>query len=113
VTDALRELRPPAAPVFEVRFETPPGDQAQVDFAQFQVAFADEPGVSRIVWLFSLVLGYSRLLWARFVLHQDLQTVLRCHLAAFAALDGKVAPPLRRLWAPVFLARVHASVCRL
>ena len=53
---------------------------------QFRVAFADEPGVIRSVWLFSLVLGYSRLLWARFVLHQDLQTVLRCHLAAFAAL---------------------------
>src|SRR6187200_631376 len=88
VTDALRELRPPATSVFEVRFETQPGDQAQVDFAQFQVAFADEPGVIRIVWLFSLVLGYSRLLWARFVLHQDLQSVLRCHLAAFAALDG-------------------------
>jgi hypothetical protein len=52
------------------------------------VAFADEPAVTRIVWLFSLVLGYSRLLWVRFVLHQDLQTVLRCHLAAFAALDG-------------------------
>ena len=69
-----RELRPPRAPAFEVRFETPPGDQAQVDFAQFQVTFADEPGVTRIVWLFSLVLGYSRLLWARFVLHQDLQT---------------------------------------
>ena len=34
------------------------------------------------------MLGYSRLLWARFVLHQDLQTVLRCHLAAFAALEG-------------------------
>jgi hypothetical protein len=50
VTDALRELRPSATPVFEVRFETPPGDQAQVDFAQFQVAFADEPGVTRIVW---------------------------------------------------------------
>jgi transposase len=46
VTDALRDLRPPAAPPFEVRFETPPGDQAQVDFAQFQVAFADEPGVT-------------------------------------------------------------------
>ena len=84
----LRDLRPPAAPAFEVRFETPPGDQAQVDFAQFQVAFADEPGVIRIVWLFSLVLGYSRLLWARFVVHQDLQTVLRCHLAAFASLGG-------------------------
>jgi transposase len=88
VTDVLRDLRPPAAPAFEVRFETPPGDQAQVDFAQFQVAFTDEPGTIRIVWLFSLVLGYSRFLGARFVLHQDLQTVLRCHLAAFASLGG-------------------------
>ena len=50
----------PAEPAaFEVRFETPPGDQAQVDFAQFQVVFADEPGADRIVWLFSMVLGYS------------------------------------------------------
>ena len=88
VTDLLRELRPPPAPAFEVRFETPPGDQAQVDFAQFQVVFTDEPAVTRIVWLFSLVLGYSRLIWARFVLHQDLQTVLRCHIAAFAAIGG-------------------------
>jgi hypothetical protein len=31
VTDALRKLRSPATPVFEVRFETSPGDQAQVD----------------------------------------------------------------------------------
>ena len=84
----LRDLRPPAAPDFEVRFETPSGDQAQVDFAVFWVAFTDEPGTIRIVWLFSLVLGHSRSLWARFVLHQDLQTVLRCHLAAFAALGG-------------------------
>jgi transposase len=89
VTDALRDLRPPAAPAgFEVRFETPPGQQAQVDFAQFQVAFTEEPGLTRIVWLFSLVLGYSRLIWARFVLHQDLPTVLRCHVAAFEALGG-------------------------
>ena len=40
------------------------------------------------VWLFSLVLGYSRLIWARFVAHQDLQTVLLCHIAAFTALGG-------------------------
>ena len=48
------------------------------------MAFTDEPGVTRILWLFSLVLGSSRWLWARFVLHQDLQTVLRYHIAAFA-----------------------------
>jgi transposase len=88
VTDFLREVRPSPIPAFEVRFETPPGEQAQVDFAQFQVIFTDEPSAPRIVWLFSLVLGYSRLIWARFVAHQDLQTVLRCHMAAFAALGG-------------------------
>jgi transposase len=71
---------------FEVRFETPPGEQAQVDFARFEVRFSAEPKATRIVWLFSLVLGCSRLIWARFVVHQDLQTVLRCHIAAFEAL---------------------------
>ena len=29
-----------------------------------------------------------RLIWARFVLHQDLQTVLRCHIAALEAIGG-------------------------
>jgi transposase len=88
VTDALRDIRPATSAPFEVRFETPPGFQAQVDFAQFQAVFTDEPSMARIVWLFSLVLGHSRLIWARFVSHQDLQTVLRCHMAAFAAIGG-------------------------
>ena len=88
VTDVLRDIRPAHLPAFEIRFETPPGDQAQVDFAQFQLQFTDEPTVTRIVWLFSLVLGFSRLIWGRFVLHQDMQTVLRCHMAAFAAIGG-------------------------
>jgi transposase len=53
---------------FEVRFETPPGYQAQVDFARFVTTFTDEPELSRIVWLFSLVLGHSRHIFARFVM---------------------------------------------
>lgn len=73
VTDLLREIRPAPLPAFEVRFETPPGEQAQIDFAHFQVVFTDEAMVPRIVWLFSFVLGFSRLIWARFVLHQDMQ----------------------------------------
>ena len=52
------------------------------------MAFEDEPGAERVVWLFSLVLGHSRLMWARFVAQQDLATVLRCHVAAFEALGG-------------------------
>src|SRR5262249_53136582 len=39
----------------EVRFETPPGCQAQVDFARFVTTFTDDPEMCRIVWLFPLV----------------------------------------------------------
>src|SRR3954462_12906133 len=88
VRRAVALIRPAAPLPIEVRFETPPGEQAQGDLARFEVAVTDEPGVQRIVWLFSLVLGHSRLIWARFVLHQDLQTILRCHTAAFAAIGG-------------------------
>ena len=88
VKRAVRGVRPDPVASFEVRFETAPGEQAQVDLARFEVEFTDEPGVKRIVWLFSLVLGYSRLIWGRFVVHQDMQSVLRCHIAALEAIGG-------------------------
>src|SRR6478609_3536657 len=88
LTDFLREVRPTEPAPFEVRFETPPGRQAQVDFAHFRTVFTDEPEAERIVWLFSLVLGHSRMMWGRFVRHQDTQTLLRCHADAFADLGG-------------------------
>jgi transposase len=88
VKDFLRNVRPTSPTGFEMRFETPPGRQAQVDFAHFRTVFTDEPSTERVVWLFSLVLGHSRMLWGRFVPHQDLQTLLRCHAAAFEALQG-------------------------
>jgi len=76
--DLVRDVRPPRQRGFEVRFETPAGHQAEVDFAHFNVEFDDTPGLRRSIWLFSIVLGHSRYLWGRFVEHQDLQTVLRC-----------------------------------
>ena len=88
LTDFLRDARPPRRSEFERRFETPPGRQAQVDFAEFSVTFDDAPGVVRKVWLFAMVLGCSRWLWGRFCAGQDQLTVLRCHIDAFAAMDG-------------------------
>ena len=61
INDFLRTVRPPPAPIFEVRFETPPGEQAQVDFAEFKVCFGNQGPVRR-VWLFAMVLGHSRYL---------------------------------------------------
>ncbi|GGW44848.1 hypothetical protein GCM10011452_36390 [Gemmobacter lanyuensis] len=57
--------------------ESGPGQQVQVDFAEFRVAFTSEPGVLRKVWLFSMVLGHSRWLWGRFRQNQTLETVMR------------------------------------
>jgi transposase len=87
--EALPATRPANRPKpFEIRFETPAGQQAQVDFARFVTTFTDQPEITRIVWLFSLVLGHSRYIFARFVLHQDLQTLLRCHMLAFERIGG-------------------------
>jgi transposase len=91
VKDFLRTIRPKALQAFERRFETPPGKQAQVDFAFFRTVFTDQPDAERIIWLFSMVLGHSRMMWGRFVAHQDLQTVLCCHIGAFEALGGAPA----------------------
>jgi transposase len=54
VKRAVRDIRPDPITPFEVRFETPPREQAQVDLARFEVEFTDEPGATRIVWLFSM-----------------------------------------------------------
>jgi hypothetical protein len=45
VTDVPREVRPAPLQAFDVRFEASRGDQAQADFAQFQVQFTDELAV--------------------------------------------------------------------
>ena len=91
VKEFLREVRPRPVPGFEVRFETPPGRQAQVDFACFRTVFTDEPGIERVVWAVLARARNSRMLWGRFVPQQDLQTVLRCRAAAFEALRGTPA----------------------
>jgi hypothetical protein len=82
-----KELAPPL-PIDDrlhlIDFDAVPAEAV----GQAEVEFTDELGVTRIVWLFSMVLGYSRLIWARFVVHQDLQSVLRCHIAALEAFGG-------------------------
>jgi transposase len=71
--------RPPAEEV--VRFETPPGQQAQVDFATCRFPWGKR-------YVFLLVLGYSRLLWLQFYARQTMATVFEALAAAFAYLGG-------------------------
>jgi len=80
-------IRPrPATPVV-VRFETPPGEQAQADFARFDVTWTST-GVTQVVWLFLMTLGYSRFMAGHWTLQADLAAVLQGHLAAFPAFGG-------------------------
>lgn len=88
LTDYLRTIRPSKPIEFEKRFETAPGKQAQVDFARFSTRFRSEPGVVRVVWLFSMVLGSSRYLYGQFAWRQTLDTVVRCHIDAFNEFGG-------------------------
>lgn len=52
-----------------------PGEQAQVDWAH--VGEIDVPGGRRALWLFVIVLGWSRALWAEFVLDLSVWSLLR------------------------------------
>ncbi len=89
LTAYLRGVRPPReAGGYEHRFETPPARQAQVDFAHFRVSFTDEPGQPHVVWLFSMVLGHSRYLYARYHAQANLESLLRGHIGAFTAFAG-------------------------
>src|SRR5678815_3924217 len=55
----VREVRPTAAPDPIVRFETPPGHQGQVDFAEFRLPWGKR-------YALVVVLAHSRLLWLKF-----------------------------------------------
>ena len=67
-----------------MRFETEPGYQAQVDFGEFKVARPDG-GVTKL-YLFSMILGYSRKMYAALIERCDLPNFLDCHVRAFECL---------------------------
>ena len=70
-----------------LRFETEPGRQAQVDFGE--LAIVDENGckLDRL-YLFLMVLGYSRKRYGELLRRPDLPSFLEAHQRAFAFFDG-------------------------
>lgn len=83
VRQFVQTHRPPEKPVATVRFETRPGEQAQVDFGVF---LYESSGRRARYHAFVMVLSYSRMIYVEFVEHQDLSTFIRCHIHAFEAL---------------------------
>jgi len=86
VRQRVRLLRPRPAPAPVPRFETGPGQQAQMDFGVYDLDFSREG--RRRVYLFSYLLGYSRRQYLRWVESMDLLTTLREHVRAFHHLGG-------------------------
>jgi transposase len=77
----VRRVRPLPAPEPVIRFETPAGRQAQVDFARFRFDWG-------VRYALLVVLGYSRLLWCRFYPRQDMATLMDGLQEAFGYFGG-------------------------
>ena len=83
----VRHIRPRPAPEPLVRFETPPGHQAQVDFARCVLPWG-------VRWGLLVVLGYSRLLWLQFYSRQTMRTLMTGLETAFHYFGGVPAEVL-------------------
>lgn len=82
----ISELRPRQPPAAYLRLKTLPGEQAQVDWGSFghlQIGQARRP-----LMAFVMVLSWSRQIFLRFYLNQQMESFLRGHVAAFEAWQG-------------------------
>ena len=91
--DVLRRfvstLRDPdeASQKLTVRFETPPGQQAQADWA-YCGKFPNHLGQLVPIYAFVMVLGFSRMMFVRFTTSMKLPVLIRCHQLAFEFFGG-------------------------
>lgn len=75
-------------PAVTVRMETPPGEEAQVDFGSAGLMYDAQTQRKRRAWAFIMTLSSSRHKFVRFVFRQDIDTWLDCHERAFSFYGG-------------------------
>jgi transposase len=83
----VRRLRPRSKQVV-VRIETPPGEQAQVDFGGAGRMRDPASGRLRQAYCFVMTLCYSRHQYVEFVFDQKMETWIGCHRRAFESFGG-------------------------
>lgn len=75
----LRNFMRPHRPVVQsrasMRFETAPGEQAQVDWGSFSVDWHQR---KKRLYAFVMVLGYSRMMYVEFTENEKLETLMGC-----------------------------------
>lgn len=84
--DYIKLHRLARLPLAVVRYDRAPGEMGQVDWGIFR--WVDATGKVHRVYAFVFVLAYSRVHYVEFVERMDLDTLLRCHLNAFATVGG-------------------------
>lgn len=86
VKDYVREVRPKQAIPAVLRYETKPGVQAQVDWAEMSTVEVDEKIAN--IYCFNMILGYSRMRYIEFTLSMDTTNLIQCHINAFQFFGG-------------------------
>jgi transposase len=86
VREYVAQVRPAPKREAFLRIEPLIGEQAQVDWAH--VAKVPVPGGLRSLWLFVMVLSWSRAMWAEFVFDTTVHSLLRSLARAAAFFQG-------------------------
>jgi transposase len=84
--DYVKNFRPPKQVPAVLRYETQPGEYAQVDWGLCE--YVDPEGTIRRAPVFVLVLGYSRTTYIEFAKRCDIHSFLRCLIHAFEYVGG-------------------------
>ncbi|MHA2313569.1 MAG: IS21 family transposase [Candidatus Thorarchaeota archaeon] len=84
--DYVRQVKGAKPQPAFVRFETSPGEQAQMDWSDF--GWVEFDGQRRRLWCFAMVLGYSRTLYIEFSHSQNLVSLGKAHINAFRYFGG-------------------------
>lgn len=82
----VRKIKEAKKKVAFVRFETEPAHQMQMDWGEFNVEYKD--GSLRKLYVFVMLLGYSRAMYVEFCESSVLEQLLDCHIRGFKHLGG-------------------------
>jgi transposase len=82
----IRPIREEKASLAIYRYETKPGDQAQVDL--IDLGYVVEDNLSKKLYGFSMTLGYSRMKFVEFMTDISTETIIRCHINGFNFFGG-------------------------
>jgi transposase len=83
----VKQYKKTHQPKVVIRYETPPGLQAQVDWGEMKIT-DQKSGYKQKVYIFCMSLSYSRMRFVHFVSKADMYHFLLCHQKAFKYFEG-------------------------